>query len=614
MSKLYLILLAVLFCLSAGAQDKAFNHSDSITSFNSLVRIQPNGKLLVTETIRVYNGDGSTYISSSNADDDYHNDEIQRGIVRAFPVRYLDSNQLVHNTTFSVKEVLRDGNKEDYHTEDKANGILLYTGNKDLILPTGYYTYTITYETDHQLKFLKDFDELYWNATGNSWSFKIDSASCTFVLPQGATSLSNHCYTGAQGSVAEDCDYSVRREGDAVLVIFRATKGFQPDQGLTVAGSWPKGFVEPPSAISKAWNMLMDNKAMFLLPIAALFSLIFCYFFWNKYGRDPEAGVIYPRFEPPAGFSPAALGYIANQQFDYKLTVATIVDAAVRNKVKIDVEREGLIFKHNEYVFSKPDKTARLPLSTYEEFNAGIERMIGKRVEKGQYNADLATLNGTISTYCDTNYKTKDSFVKRGTSGYFALNKSYMVIPRLVCIAAAIWAFTSGLVPALQAKGYIQGLWFIGGVILCIVVLRIFNRIIPAYNAAGRKLADEIEGFRMFLRTADEQRFDTMAPPTKSLTLYENYLPFAIALGCEIEWGNKFRAIIEAAAIGGQMQTHSFIGSMNAGGSNSFSSSFTSSFSGAISSASTPPSSSSSGSGGGGSSGGGGGGGGGGGW
>ena len=107
-----------------------------------------------------------------------------------------------------------------------------------------------------------------------------------------------------------------------------------------------------------------------------------------------------------------------------------------------------------------------------------------------------------------------------------------------------------------------------------------------------------------------------MSPPKKSLELYEKYLPFAIALGCENEWGQKFEEIIKTASLDDSVRnTTSFTQSMHRD-NDSFGSSFASSFSGAISSASSPPSSSSGGgsSFGGGSSGGGGGGGGGGGW
>lgn len=595
------------------------NNSDRITSFNSTVRIGTDGKLLVQEEISIHNGNGQSnpvYSGQAGAEDVGVNNEIKRGIVRAFPIYYTNKYKLFQNTTFKLKEVLRDGKPENYHTENQNNGILVYTGSRDVFLDEGNYTYTITYETNHQLKSLKDFDELYWNVTGNGWSFKIDSASCTVILPKGVASLSSRCYTGSQGDSAMDCNFSQAKTGDSVVIVFRSTKSLKPYQGLTISTSWQKGFVKTElSFLQNAGYYIWNNKAVFFLPIAALFAAIFCFFFWFRYGRDPEKGTIYPLFEPPAGYGPAALGYIYNQKYSNQLTAATIVDAAVRHRIKIDVERDGLIFKHNEYIIRKSQLPQKPAVSKYEEFWSDVEDLIGTTIEKGKYNSGLGDLNKTIKLYCESNYKNKDGFSKKGYKGFFALNSSYTLIPGLVCVAAGIWGGIE-LFRSMILLNFWQIAYFIGGIILCSMVFRIFRKLLAAYSPEGRQMADKIEGFRMFLSTADEKRFDTMSPPKKSLDLYEKYLPFAIALGCEIEWGQKFEDIINTASIDPEVaRTTSFSHSLSRD-SHNFSSSFASSFSGAISSASTPPSSSSGGgsSFGGGSSGGGGGGGGGGGW
>lgn len=595
------------------------NNSDRITSFNSTVRIGPDGKLLVTEEISIHNGNGQpnpVYAGQAGAEDAYTNNEIKRGIVRTFPLYYVNRYKLFQNTTFKLKEVLRDGKAENYHTEKQNNGILVYTGSRDVFLNEGNYTYTLTYETDHQLKSLKDFDELYWNVTGNGWSFKIDSASCTVILPKGASALSSKCYTGSQGSDDENCNVSQAMINDSVVIVFRATQSLKPYQGLTIATSWSKGFVQTQlSAWQNFKYYVWNNKAVFFLPLAALFAAIFCFFFWFRYGRDPEKGTVYPLFEPPAGYGPAALGYIYHQKYSNQLTAATIVDAAVRHRIKIDVERDGLIFKHNEYIIRKSQLPQKPAVSKYEEFWSDVEDLIGTTIEKGKYNSGLGDLNKTIKLYCESNYKNKDGFTKKGYKGFFALNSSYTLIPGLICVAAGIWGGIE-LFRSMILLNFWQIAYFIGGIILCSIVFRIFRKLLSAYSPEGRQMADKIEGFRMFLSTADEKRFDTMSPPKKSLELYEKYLPFAIALGCEIEWGQKFEDIINTASIDPEVaRTTSFSHSMSRD-SHSFSSSFASAFSGAISSASTPPSSSGGGgsSFGGGSSGGGGGGGGGGGW
>ena len=588
--------------------------NDRIVSFNSTVRIMPDSKLEVTEKIKIFNGSGGINPvygrDSLLPEKGLQNDEIKRGIVRTFPLIYINRYKLFQNTTFKVKQVLRNGQKEEYHTEKAVNGIKLFTGNQYKFINSGIHTYTIVYETEHQLKLLNKFDELYWNVTGSGWSFRMDSASCIVILPAGATALSNKCYTGRQGSTKEDCLAITQTAGDSIRVVFKTTKSLQPNEGLTIAISWPKGFVKSPGIWQQLKYIGWNNRAVFLLPLAALFSFVFCFIFWLLYGRDPKKGTVYPLFEPPAGYSPAELGYIYFQQYSGQLAAATIVDAAVRNNIKIDVEREGMIFKHNEYIFSKSDKQGKPPATNYNDFWNDVEDLIGNRIEKGKYNSTLAGLSEAVKKYCGEKYKSKS---KNKFKGLFSLNEGYMALPAIVCFLTGIWALIE-LMGSIIRKNYWQIAYFIAGIYLCSFVFKIFAKLLKAYTPAGRKLRDRIEGFRMFLATADEKRFDAMNPPEKSLALYEKYLPFAIALDCEVEWGNKFEEIIKTAEIDNAAISSFTQSSRNS--NDSFGSSFASSFSGAISSASTPPSSSSGGgsSFGGGSSGGGGGGGGGGGW
>jgi hypothetical protein len=78
------------------------------------------------------------------------------------------------NIKFDVLEISRDGNSEDYHTEDLSNGIRVYFGRSDYFLPVGEYTYSIKYKTNRQIGYFDKFDELYWNVTGNGWDFLIE--------------------------------------------------------------------------------------------------------------------------------------------------------------------------------------------------------------------------------------------------------------------------------------------------------------------------------------------------------------------------------------------------------------------------------------------------------
>ena len=122
-----------------------------------------------------------------------------------------------------------------------------------------------------------------------------------------------------------------------------------------------------------------------------------------------------------------------------------------------------------------------------------------------------------------------------------------------------------------------------------------------------------IEGFKMYLGTAEEKTLQFHNPPAMTPQVFETMLPYAMVLGVDKIWGNKFQNMLKNSSLENQ-QYHSswYVGSsmmhMN------FANTLTSSLSQSIASSSTQPSSSGSGSGGGGFSGGGGGGGGGGGW
>jgi uncharacterized membrane protein len=146
-----------------------------------------------------------------------------------------------------------------------------------------------------------------------------------------------------------------------------------------------------------------------------------------------------------------------------------------------------------------------------------------------------------------------------------------------------------------------------------IFLITLFFYLIQAPTVSGRKMMDEIEGLKMFMEVAEKNRLNMLNPPEKTPQLFEQLLPYAIALGVENAWGKQFETIIAQAIERKEYNPTWYVGSTMFD-AHMITSSLGSSLSSSLSSSSTPPSSSSSGSGGGGSSGGGGGGGGGGGW
>jgi hypothetical protein len=145
--------------------------AERILTFHSDIDVGADGGVTVRETIRV---------SAAGQ-------KIRRGIYREFPTRYRDRFNNRVTVGFTVLEVLRDGKPEPYHRKPAGNGTRVYIGRSDVFIDPGEYTYTLVYRTDRQIGFFEDFDEIYWNVTGNGWEFAIDEASAVVRLPPGAT-------------------------------------------------------------------------------------------------------------------------------------------------------------------------------------------------------------------------------------------------------------------------------------------------------------------------------------------------------------------------------------------------------------------------------------------
>jgi uncharacterized membrane protein len=587
------LLALILFCGHANA--------DHILNFNSKITVNTDGSLLVVETIKVFNG---------TEENGRGNDEINRGIFKTFPTKYRNKQGLYENVTFDVESVTKNGSDEPYFTKDHANGIVLYIGDKDVYLDEGVYTYAITYKTQNQLGLFAGHDELYYNAIGTDWSFYIDSASCEVILPSGARINKVACYTGEQGSKEQDCNGKQIGNNKAQF----GNPGLNPNEGFTIAVSWQKGIIAEPQGFAKFKRLIISNWGLLLMIFGAIGAFLVNLYLWFKVGKDPKKGIVYPQFEPPKDMSPAGTGYVLEQKFTNTLIAATIVDWAVNNHISIEVGKEGLIFKDQTYTIRPSAGTPKNP--GYEDLHERASLLMNQTIGKNKYLPSLASLKTSVQNHVEANYIDNGKLGQK--RGFFSFNIGALIPGYLIAIGSTIGAIifvvnnpSTTIVAAIAVA-----------IVLCFISQVFFTIVMKAYNVEGRKMADYIEGFKMYLTTAEGLRFDKLNPPEKTLELYEKYLPFAIALGVENRWAAQFETQMAKAIADNTYHPTWYVGHpgmfmMGSGFSaGSFASGLSDNLSSNISSSMTPPGSSGSGGfgGGGGFSGGGGGGGGGGGW
>ncbi len=170
---LFIAALAAVFAQTANAEEQ-------ITNFDVAIDVETDGDILVTETISV-------------ASEGY---QIQRGIFRDLPRFFLKGARRLPYV-YDVISVTRDGEKEPYAIEKEGNAFRIRIGDADVYLADGPHRYALTYEVNNQVRYFDDYDELYWNATGNFWAFPIERARAVVTLPGGAPATQYAAYTGA---------------------------------------------------------------------------------------------------------------------------------------------------------------------------------------------------------------------------------------------------------------------------------------------------------------------------------------------------------------------------------------------------------------------------------
>ncbi len=634
-----------LFLLGSLVASGAFA-DEIITAYNSAIALEKSGRLTVTETVRAH----------------IEGIDIKRGIYRDFPLTFLDDANRRHRVEFKLLSVSRDGQSEPYRTENIRDGIRIYTGDKDVLLQPGEHVFEISYETDRQIRYFADHDELYWNVTGTEWAFPIEEVTATVTLPDGVRAEALDVFTGGYGSR----DKNATAVEDGREVVFTTTRRLQPREGLTIAIKLPKGSIDPPSASTEKFWWLKDHMAP-VLAIVGLVAVVAYYArMWLKVGRDPARGVIVPRWDAPDGISPALVNYIDNRGFSgqgWTALSAAALSLAVQGYVVLEDLKKSLTITAT----AKTPPT-RLPTG---------EAVLMRAVTSGGGTLAIDKANGKTVQKVGADFR--GAMEKEHRNRYYLANTWYVIggVALSVLFLGAIFIFgdldegniavvavpaIASVVVSVVAIGFVQNFrqarslfarartiifFAFFGFVLCsggiglapvvfdaavqnhqmpllvavcgiIIANLLFFYLMGAPTPLGARMMDGIDGLRQYLTLAEKERMNMAGAPEMSPRHFEKLLPYAVALGVEKPWSETFdRWLLTAAAGAAAYQPGWYHGDSFSAGSfgdrmGGFAGSMASTMTASLP---PPPKSSSSGfSSGGGFSGGGGGGGGGGGW
>jgi len=584
----YILLIALFFCLPSYGQQ-----SERIIRFHSDIAIDTNGRIEVAENIKVYAA----------------GEEIKRGIFRKLPLFRKNNKGKKVPMDYKVLAVKCSGADSKYHTKEENGNLVIYIGDANVLLKAGEYDYTIVYESYGQVGFLDDFDELYWNVTGNEWSFPIEKASAAITLPGKSKGIKTACYTGVEGSTENAC----KADNRGNIQAFTATRQFAVGEGLTIAASFPRDIISRPPPPTEDEIFWEENGSSICGMLG--FFICACYFLITriKIGKRPQKPVAIPTFKPPRDLSPASVFYLSNKKYENKAFAATLIEMAVKGAMSIKCEKKSykteylLVGKNNterlrpeereihqaifvaedsaelkkiqELAENNPDLKANLNIeelrsqlpkadvkvdrTNYTKFKEA-DKCLKDSLEKqwkledffndnwGSIALGGLLVNVVIVLYMLINQKEGNSFAILTASPFIFVVCHYMLYAGTKvkggCLLSGMITFLFvGTMSAVVTDGSQEVnrssvLFFI----LLSVMYFIYAKLMANRSTEeGAKLDAEFEGFKMYIKTAEEHRLNILTPPQRTPELFEKLLPYAMVLGLSNEWCKKFGDVLE---------------------------------------------------------------------
>lgn len=488
--KKLLAFFLIVFSFSAHAEER-------ILSYQSDIAVQPDASVIVRENITVA----------------VEGVRIRRGIYRDLP---RDKGERYH-----IESVFRNGRPEPLFTENVNGNLRVNTGNDDFI-PRETTTFTLVYRVQNVIKAFEDYDELYWNVTGNDWAFPIDEASAAITLPDGARIVRQSSYVGVRGA-RTPARYAEAR--------FYAPRPLQAGEGLTVAVGFSKGAVD----LSAAPRRFDFWTAAGILGIYLLLTGL-------AVGRAPPSDLVMPRFDGITGITPAEAGFVYTLgAASNRLTAAALLQAVVSGFCSFVPDSRNILQKNRAPKNDEErilDKCLTFPVTLDGTYNPALSRTQAELV--GHIRKKMRDCLKTNKIFTVIGALLSVLLLVKGTYDaqtpilllYFAFYIPFFCVAALMLLRMVkmrkfhfVAVLTAGFVTfhftvmmIATAKGFPPIAAFY---MLSVFALPIYGAVIKHPTEKGRKIIDHLDGIKLFLESQ----------PQISAERMEKLLPYAVVLG-----------------------------------------------------------------------------------
>jgi uncharacterized membrane protein len=517
MNKRYLaIFFLVGFTLLFGRPVYAVRDRQNITdwyiqNFETNILVNKDSSLLITENITADCGDLPS----------------KHGIFRVLPTQVTTDNSIIKNPIELVSITDFNGNPYKYQTIKDGTTITWKIGDSKIIV-NGVNEYKIVYKVKNAIRFEnQNFDELYWNLSGNFWDIDIDNFSAHILFPSEINSQTATVdyYTGAIGSKDKSlATYSW--SGNTLNFIsanINQSPVFHPGEGVTVSVIFPKNIFLPymPTFMEKYGDYFL--YLLFLIPT---YFFIFAFKKWRKFGKDPKMKTpIPPEFGIPENITPIQMGMILSHgSWKNSLITATLIDLAVRKFIVIEQKEKKILFlKNNEIILKKNNDNYNLSKVTQTE-----KEILDSLFKNDAGMVHLSTLMNSFYKYLPgigetaSNDVIKNNWIVKEGNKYMGM----FIFFGFLLVWLSFWALALSVI--LFSSIFLSGIIFL-----------IFGFIMPKRTQAGVDLLFKIKGFELYMKTAEKYRQQFY----EKENIFDKFLPYAIVFGIAELWAKKMELI-----------------------------------------------------------------------
>lgn len=460
----------------------------------------------------------------------FPNFDQNRGIIRAIPSDYdgVPLDVVVNSVTDET------GADVPYESDNVDGFVELALGTDDYV--QGTQTYTISYEQTNVVRYFNDtgVDEFYWDTNGTGFAQPFGEVTARVHIDpsiEDALTGANACYVGAQGST-DQCE--LLRTADSASTVFSA-RGVDlgPGENVTVSIAFTAGTFDIPEPPQPApWAIFTPIVLMVATVLAAIGALIAR----AASGRGhPGRGTIIPQYSVPTDINLLVAGDIVGR--GKQALPAQLVSLAVRGNLFItEIDDEySLHFIRDDGT----DDQERSLLTVL--FGANRKQGAARRLKSPPASFGTSIREVTKGT--------REITVKRGLRLSFRspIARTLAIVLGALFLASVVLLFLNLIVsPAPSVWGFLGVVIGIFGLISAGIALTTASPL----TEEGAEKRDYIEGLRVYLALAEEERFRMLQSPdgalrvnvgdtTEVVKLYEKLLPYAILWDVEDEWAKE---------------------------------------------------------------------------